>query len=256
MAGFPGSPIILKGAFVRYDGSAASPRIIIFPYNPETLTRTILPNPAATASSQLSQAAGAPQETIVFTLTLDATNALEQANAQAASIGVYPVLSALELLMYPPQPGADLVTLFAWGPNRIVPVRVTALNIVENAFGTNLSPYQVSVQVTLSVTPADEMPSLGYLLQHVALLNTFAGTAYSNQPAEAGDKTAAAWIHASVDGARNGSRRFGAVTPASVGPGLGRRSRDRRPTAPPWQPLQPAAARASDAGRSSRWSGA
>jgi hypothetical protein len=188
MAGFPGSPVILKGAFVRYDGSAASPKIIIFPYNPETLTRTILPNPAATGSSQLNQAAGAPQETIIFTLMLDATDALEQANAQAASTGVYPVLSAIELLMAPPQQGAALVTLFVWGPNRIVPVRVTALNIVESLFGTNLSPYQVSVQVTLTVTQLDEVPSLGYLLQHIALLNTFAATAYSNQPAEAGIK--------------------------------------------------------------------
>ncbi len=204
MAGFPGSPNILKGALIRYDGSAASPRIIIFPYNPETLTRTILPNPAATGSNELNQAAGAPQETIIFTLRLDATDALEQANAQAASTGVYPVLSALELLLYPPQPGADLVTLFTWGPNRIVPVRVAALNIVESVFGTNLSPYQVSVQVTLTVTPADEVPSLGYLLQHLALLDTFAGTAYSNQPGEAG-------IRLPLPG----------YTPPTTGPGTG-----------------------------------
>lgn len=188
MAGFPGSPTILKGAFVRYDGSAASPKIVIFPYNPETLFRTILPNPAATGSGQPNQPAGDPLETITFTLMLDATDALEQSNAQAASTGVYPVLSAIELLMYPPQLGADLVTLFVWGPNRIVPVRITALNIAESVFGPNLSPYQVSVQVTLTVTQEDDVPSLGYLLQHIALLNTFAGTAYSNQPTLAGIK--------------------------------------------------------------------
>jgi hypothetical protein len=188
MAGFPGSPNILKGAFVRYDGSAASPKIIIFPYNPETLTRTILPSPAATASGQPSQAAVAPQETILFTLMLDATDALEQANAQAASMGVYPVLSAIELLMYPAQQGSDLVTLFIWGPNRVLPVRVTSLNIVESVFGTNLSPYQVSVQVSLTVIHADAVAGLGYLLQHIALLNTFAGTAYSNQSTDAGIK--------------------------------------------------------------------
>ena len=186
MAGFPGSPTILKGAFVQYDGSASSPRIIIFPFNPETLTRTLLPSTAAAGATLTNQAVVAPQETIVFTLVLDATDALEQANPQAASTGVYPILSAIELLMYPPSRGANPVTLFAWGPNRIVPVKVAALNILETVFGTNLSPYQVSVQVTLTVTPADEVPSLGYLQQHIKMLNTFAGTAYSNQPTAAG----------------------------------------------------------------------
>jgi hypothetical protein len=186
MAGFPGSPAILKGAFVHYDGSAQSPKLIIFSYNPETLTRTILPNPATTGSSQPNPVEGAPLETITFTLMLDATDALEQANAQAASTGVYPMLSALELLMYPAQPSAKLVTLFIWGPSRILPVRITALNIVESVFGPNLSPYQAAVQVTLTVAQADDVPSLGYLQQHIGQLNLLAGTAYSSQPTAAG----------------------------------------------------------------------
>jgi hypothetical protein len=188
MSGFPGSPRILKGAFVRYDTAAASPKIIIFPYNPETLSRTILPSTPSPSAGQPSLAVGSPAETIVFTLTLDATDALEQGSAQAASTGVYPVLSAIELLMYPPPPGLTPVTLFVWGPNRILPVRVTGLNILESLFDPNLSPIQVAVQVTLAVTPAGDVPSLGYLLQHIKSLNALAGLGYSPSPAGTGIK--------------------------------------------------------------------
>jgi hypothetical protein len=188
MPGFPGSPNILKGAFIRYDGSPAAPRIVIFPYNPETLSRTIVPGPTAAPAGKPNAATGGPQETIVFTMMLDATDQLEQASTQAATTGVYPILSAIELLMYPPFPVAPLVTLFVWGPYRVVPVRIVALNILESLFDPNLSPIQATVQVTLSVTGEVEVPSLGYLLQHVATLTSLAGPAYSPTPNPAGIK--------------------------------------------------------------------
>jgi len=186
MSGFPGSPRILKGAFVRYDTPAAGPRIIIFPYNPETLNRIIVPSAPPQPPGPPSAATGSPLETIVFTLTLDAADALEQGSAQAAAAGVYPVLSAIELLMYPPLPGLTPVTLFVWGPNRIVPVRVVGLNILESLFDPSLSPIQATVQVTLTVTPPGDIPSLGYLLQHISLLNGLAGLGYSTSPVGTG----------------------------------------------------------------------
>lgn len=188
MSGFPGSPNILKGAFIRYDGSPASPRIVIFPYNPETLSRTIVPGAALPPAGKPNAARGGPQETIVFTMVLDATDLLEQSSAQAAATGVYPILSAIELLMYPPFPVAPLVTLFVWGPYRVVPVRIVSLNILESQFDPNLSPIQATVQVTLSVTGEVDVPSLGYLLQHVATLTSMVGPAYSPTPAPAGVK--------------------------------------------------------------------
>jgi hypothetical protein len=90
--------------------------------------------------------------------------------------------------MYPPLPGLIPVTLFVWGPNRILPVLVTGLNIVESLFDPNLSPIQVAVQVTLAVAPADDIPSLGYLLQHVTSLNALAGLGYSPSITGAGIK--------------------------------------------------------------------
>ncbi|HMD61005.1 MAG TPA: hypothetical protein VKG78_06220 [Opitutaceae bacterium] len=188
MPGFPGSPRILKGALVRYDTPTAAPKIIVFPYNPETLCRTIAPSPPGIPSGPPGPATGSPLETIAFTLTLDATDALEQGSAQAASTGVYPVLSAIELLMHPAPPGTTPVTLFVWGPSRIVPVSIVGLSIAESLFGTNLSPIQVSIQVTLAVAPAADIPALGYLLQHIATLNALAGPAYSPTPAATGIK--------------------------------------------------------------------
>ncbi len=184
--GFPGSPAILKGAFVRYDATTASPRIVVFPYNPETLSRTIQPGPAAPQAGRPNAATGSPLETIVFSLTLDAADALEARSAQAASTGVYPVLSAIELLMYPPPAGSPWVTLFIWGPNRVLPVRIVGLNIAESLFDPNLSPIQATVQVTLNVASADDFPSLGYLLQHVATLNAMAELGYSASAAATG----------------------------------------------------------------------
>jgi hypothetical protein len=179
MPGFPGSPSILKGAFLCYGGTSASPDIIVFPFNPETLSRTIQPAPQAPDSGEPSDATGSPQETIVFTLTLDATDALEQSDQQAATMGVYPVLTAIELLMYPQARDLNVVTLFVWGPYRVVPVRIVGLNISESLFDPNLSPIMATVQVTLVVTPPGDAAGLGYLLQHIATLNTLAALGYS-----------------------------------------------------------------------------
>jgi hypothetical protein len=98
------------------------------------------------------------------------------------------VLSAIELLMYEAVPGSIPVILFVWGPNRILPVRIAALNILESLFEPNLSPIQVTVQVTLTVTPPNDVESLGYLLQHIETLNVLAATGYSPSPAGTGVK--------------------------------------------------------------------
>jgi hypothetical protein len=48
------------------------------------------------------------------------------------------------------------VTLFVWGPFRIVPVRVTALSIVEKLYDGILNPVHAEVQLKLRVlTPAE-----------------------------------------------------------------------------------------------------
>jgi hypothetical protein len=201
-SGFPGSPPnLLKGGFLHFAAPNAAPTILAFPYNPETLCRTLVPAssaaaagtavPAAgilgTSGSSASAAAGSatpagadPVETIVFTLALDATDQLELGSAQAADTGVYPLLSAIELLMYPQSLTATSTLLFAWGPNRIVPVRITSLKILERLFDPNLSPIQALVEVTLVVTAATALKDGRDSLQsYVANLNSLATSAYT-----------------------------------------------------------------------------
>jgi hypothetical protein len=184
MSVFPGSPRLLKGAFFRYDGIGEPPSIIVFPYNPETLTRTISPAIPGATGHQPSTGQY-PQQTIEFTLPLDATDALEQSNAQAIQTGVYPLLSAIELLMYPSTSGAMPLVLFVWGPCRILPVRVIGLTILERLFEPQLSPIQASVRITLLVESADFKGLIDFP-QSIAILNSFAVQAYSPSPAATG----------------------------------------------------------------------
>ena len=43
MTTFPGSPRVLKGALVAVDPTIPIPSVIIFQYNPDTLTRSLKP---------------------------------------------------------------------------------------------------------------------------------------------------------------------------------------------------------------------
>lgn len=185
MSAYPGSPQILQGAFIRYDAMGQPPKILVFPYNPETLTRTILPAAPGSAANQ-GGAAGSPQETIQFTLPLDATDALERGDSQAARTGVYPLLAALELLMYPTPTGGTPLTLFVWGQFRILPVRVVGLQILESLFEPNLSPIRASVQVTLQVESTAGAKGFLSLPPSVATLGALAAAAYASSPAATG----------------------------------------------------------------------
>lgn len=192
MSPHPG-PRLLKGALVHYAAVGAQPKVIAFPYNPETLARTLLPGPPQGALGGLAAAGPAnPVETITFTLALDATDPLGDGSAQAAEFGMYPALSAIELLMYPGSAAPGSLTLFVWGPNRILPVTVAGLRILERLFNPNLSPIQVSVEVTLVVVSADLAESngaLGYLQAHLATLGNLAAGTYSGSLAPLGIAT-------------------------------------------------------------------
>jgi hypothetical protein len=164
--GFPGSPRILKGALI------SGQTVIPFQYNPETLSRTITGSNyegGHSDANELQRLKGPPQETISVEVQLDATDQLEAAEAPATTLGIAPMLAALEMLLYP---AASLVSqndllaslgvieviapespvcLFAWGPNRISPVRLTELGINEEAFDVNLNPIRAKVTLTLKV---------------------------------------------------------------------------------------------------------
>jgi hypothetical protein len=104
-----------------------------------------------------------------LSVEFDATDKLEEGDPQAVALGVYPALSALEMLLYPKSatvianavlaqlgniemiaPEAP-VALFIWGAQRVLPVRVTGFSITEEAYDTSLNPIRAKVDLTLQV---------------------------------------------------------------------------------------------------------
>jgi hypothetical protein len=171
MTTFPNSPRILKGAIVAVSVTNPIPSVIIFQYNPDTLTRTIKPRaPGADgARSEAMRLTGPPEETIKVDVDIDAIDQLEKSDGVATSLGIYPQLSALEMLTYPSSatviantvllaagtieviPANAPLTLFIWGAKRILPVRITDFSITEEAHDQSLNPIRAKVGLGLRV---------------------------------------------------------------------------------------------------------
>ena len=171
MTSFPGSPRLQKGAIIGLDPFNPRASVIIFQYNPDTMTRTITAQTTGGDGDrgEALRLKGPPQESIKLDVEIDATDQLERGDHIAGSLGVYPVLAALEMLLYPKSalvirnevllnlgsieiiaPEAPL-TLFAWGAKRILPVRLTELSITEEAYDPNLNPIRAKVSLGLRV---------------------------------------------------------------------------------------------------------
>jgi hypothetical protein len=136
----PQSPHWLKGALIRVP-ARDSPRVFVFPFNPETLRRRL---DAAAAGSALR----APRHRLGFDLVLDATDALVEGAAHA-SLDVLSQLAALESLVLPARRGEAL--LFAWGATRLLPIAVASLDVREELFDAELCPLRANVTVELDV---------------------------------------------------------------------------------------------------------
>jgi hypothetical protein len=126
--GYSRSPKLLKGALIQFSAPMLIPipNIVIFQYNPETMTRQLTPwSPAQhqitynedgsvkedklnpEQLNQLSQPFD-PQETFSLALELDAADALEEPGSHPIAVlaGVADRISAMEMLCYPPGPSA------------------------------------------------------------------------------------------------------------------------------------------------------
>jgi len=104
MTTFPGSPRLQKGALVSIDPANPQRRTIVFQYNPDTMTRRLDARATGGQEGERSEAlrlTGPPKETITLSVEIDAADQLEQGDPNVAAYGIYPVLSALELLLYP-----------------------------------------------------------------------------------------------------------------------------------------------------------
>jgi hypothetical protein len=193
---FPSSPRVLKGALVGIDLDIPIPSVIVFQYNPDTLTRSLKPrSPGGEgARSEAQRLTGPPEETIKVDVEIDATDQLEKGDGVASSMGIYPQLSALESLVYPKSalviantillaagtieviPPTAPLTLFIWGAKRILPVRITEFSITEEAFDPALNPIRAKVSLGLRVLSYNDLsitnPGYYMFLAHQVIKET------------------------------------------------------------------------------------
>ncbi|BCJ57215.1 hypothetical protein Jiend_06370 [Micromonospora endophytica] len=119
--------------------------------------------------------AGPPRESLTLEVEIDAAD--QPANGPAAAgLGVHPILAALEMLLYPKSatilanavlnrlgsieivaPEAPL-TLLVWGTKRVLPVRLTAFSVREDAHDAELNPVRATVSLGMDVLTYQDLP--------------------------------------------------------------------------------------------------
>jgi hypothetical protein len=177
MTGTPISPRLLKGAIVGMDLFNPLASIIVFQYNPDTMTRRLEPR-TSTGEGERGEAfrlSGPPKETITVSVEIDASDQLAEGHPLALASGISPTLAALEMLIYPKSAlvianaviaaagGIEILAaegpmvLFVWGPTRVLPVRVTSLSITEEAFDPLLNPIRAKVELGLTVLSYNDL---------------------------------------------------------------------------------------------------
>lgn len=170
MPTYPTGPRLLKGAIVAISDDSPQPRTVTLQYNPETVKRSLQAQTAGGDEGQRSQIVrfiGAPIETFDLEVSIDAIDQLEKGNNNAVNNGIYPQLALLETLVYPPSaqvkqndallasgtleiaPLVAPLTLFVWGANRVLPVRLNSLSISEELFDTTLNPIRATVSLNM-----------------------------------------------------------------------------------------------------------
>jgi hypothetical protein len=199
MSTFPGSPRLLRGAIIGIDLFNPLSSVIMFQYNPETLTRTLQPQNMGGQSGDRAEATrlkGAPHETIKLDMEIDATDQLETAETNATTLGIYPQLSQLEMLIYPKSvqviantvllamgtieiiPPMGPFTLLVWGLKRVLPVRLTDFSITEEAHDVHLNPIRAKVSLGMRVLNYNDLsitnPGYHLFLAHQVVKETMA----------------------------------------------------------------------------------
>jgi len=187
----------MRGALIQFMPTflVPLPNVIIFQYNPESITHSwTQPQSAATRGNPLA-VRGMPGESFSMQIAVDAGDMIADGSPVAQGIatvsGIYSRLAALEMLLFPTNSAADSllgsvsaaagaalgggsaaadptvprsqvpVVLFVWGPGRIVPVRVTTLTITEKLYDGLLNPTHADATLGLTVLTPEELASLG-----------------------------------------------------------------------------------------------
>ena len=213
MSNFPGSPKFTKGALISYDPFGFIPQVVIFQYNPETLTRRLDSQRMHREGDpvETQRLKGPPIEKIDLKIDLDATDQLEKPteNATTVAMGIYPQISALEMMLYPKSswviakailanagaieivPPEEPFTILVWGLKRVVPVRITSFSITEQQYDPNLNPISAEISLSLEVLTYEDFklthPGYALFLAHQIVKETMAAVGSINNIASLGD---------------------------------------------------------------------
>jgi hypothetical protein len=149
--------------------------LIPFQYNPERLTRTLSANSVGQAGADLLRLKGPPGERITLDILLDAADQNARQSGLQLADGIYPALSALEMLLYPSAarvltnaalarlgiieliPPLPVLTVLVWGTRRVVPVRVESFTVTEEHFDSALNPLRATVALGLQVLTYEDL---------------------------------------------------------------------------------------------------
>jgi len=178
----------IRGALIEYgtDFLGPIPNVVIFQFNPESLTRNIEipPRPTGVAVRETSSAGVPPVEKFTLKVQFNAADALNRSDNAldpVRTFGLGPQLAALEKMARPATKrllsaaldaigdalglgGGDDPTqsiprekypriLFIWGVTRVLPVIIESLSITEQQYDSVLNPMQAEVSLGLAVVP-------------------------------------------------------------------------------------------------------
>lgn len=170
-------PHTLRTGIVTLDPTTgAAQRVIALQYNPETLNRSLAVQAAGTDPAQALRLKGVAVETIRLEAAIDATDDLvePQLHPERVQVGIHPEIAALQALVNPRTavlvanqgrmqsglfdalPEEEPLALFVWSKERVVPVRINELAVVEELFDTKLNPIRAKVTLTMRVLSVDD----------------------------------------------------------------------------------------------------
>src|SRR5947209_5955803 len=138
----------LRGALVEFvqTFSIPAPNVIVFQFNPETMTHTWTQPGAAPANESFGNplaVKGSPGESFQFTIAMDANDSIADGSPVVAGIaattGIYSRLAALEMLQYPVDPATQGNLLGT------VSASVDTSGISLSGSGTKKSQFTVSI---------------------------------------------------------------------------------------------------------------
>jgi len=183
-------PFLMRGAMIEYgsDFLGPLPNVVIFQFNPESLTRTIQipPRPSGAAARETTQAGEPSIEKISLKAQFSAADGMGTGNVLARTMGVGPRLAAFEKMVNPASKLSGLIgaaidaigsalglgggaseprqviprekyprILFIWGPFRVLPVVIESMSITELQYDFLLNPIQADVTIGLAVNVID-----------------------------------------------------------------------------------------------------